>query len=282
MSPGLPAGLVRIIERAMRPRPADRYRSAEEMMLELEALLRTQDRAAGQSPLQAWLGELARRDQVPPISRAPALPAEGAKLEATGDAWEELNLEGPSQLTAVDQSLLTGAAAGFAPGEPRARAPGLRWWVAVPAALLGLAAAGAVVTMSLPRATRQDLAIRFEVLLHGTSAVPVVGACAGADEQGEGDRENRLPAVGRVGQRARRAARPHAASPGDARAGQRDLELPQGGLCPHRSPGHRRRPSPHGGGRAAAGEARRAAVAASAGRRATAVACEVPRWVTKG
>jgi serine/threonine-protein kinase len=80
--PGLSPGVVRILNKAMRAQPADRYRSAEEMMLDLENILRQEFGSPGQSQLKAWLAELSSRDGELPLSRRPALepPGGGAGL----------------------------------------------------------------------------------------------------------------------------------------------------------------------------------------------------------
>ena len=71
--PGLTPAVARVIARAMLPRPADRYRSAEEMMLELESVMRQEFGSPGQSQLKRWLTELAQRDGAQPISRRQGL-----------------------------------------------------------------------------------------------------------------------------------------------------------------------------------------------------------------
>jgi len=68
--PDLLPDLARIIERAMRFLPDERYPSAEDMLGELERLLRTQFGAVGQTELKHYLVELSQRDGAPPIGRA--------------------------------------------------------------------------------------------------------------------------------------------------------------------------------------------------------------------
>jgi len=68
--PDLLPELARIIERAMRFLPDERYPTADDMLGDLERLLRTQFGAVGQTELKHYLNELGQRDGVPPIGRA--------------------------------------------------------------------------------------------------------------------------------------------------------------------------------------------------------------------
>ena len=52
----------KIILRAMRLAPSERYQSADEMLADVERILRTEFQSAGQTELKAWLVQLARRD----------------------------------------------------------------------------------------------------------------------------------------------------------------------------------------------------------------------------
>jgi serine/threonine protein kinase len=81
--PDLPAGVVAILKRAMQARSADRYRSAEEMMIAVEAVLRGELGSPGQSELKRWLGELGKRDGAPPVSRRPGMAA----ADGTSGRW---------------------------------------------------------------------------------------------------------------------------------------------------------------------------------------------------
>jgi serine/threonine-protein kinase len=69
--PGLGESLAAIIRRAMRLHPAERYQTAEEMLVEVERVLRTEFHSAGQTELKSWLEQLERRDKVPSIGKAP-------------------------------------------------------------------------------------------------------------------------------------------------------------------------------------------------------------------
>jgi len=69
--PGIGASVAAIIRRAMRLHPAERYQTAEEMLVEVERVLRTEFHSAGQTELKSWLVQLGRRDNAPSIGRTP-------------------------------------------------------------------------------------------------------------------------------------------------------------------------------------------------------------------
>jgi eukaryotic-like serine/threonine-protein kinase len=75
--PGITPELSRLIRRAMGKLPADRYQRAEDMLVDVEQVMRVAFGPAGQTELQGWLGELFARDGVPPLMRevAAELPA---------------------------------------------------------------------------------------------------------------------------------------------------------------------------------------------------------------
>ena len=70
VQPDLLPELAHIIERAMRFLPDERYRTADDMLGDLERVLRTQFGAVGQTELKQYLIQLGQRDGVPPIGRA--------------------------------------------------------------------------------------------------------------------------------------------------------------------------------------------------------------------
>src|SRR3954470_13145661 len=69
--PTIGASVAAIIRRAMRLHPAERYQTADEMLVEVERVLRTEFHSAGQTELKSWLVQLGRRDDAPSIGRAP-------------------------------------------------------------------------------------------------------------------------------------------------------------------------------------------------------------------
>ena len=72
-----------IIGRAMRTDPAERYQSADEMLDDLEHVLRTVFQPVGQTELKRWLAQLSAQDGIPSIGRAPERQT-GARTGGTG------------------------------------------------------------------------------------------------------------------------------------------------------------------------------------------------------
>jgi serine/threonine protein kinase len=75
VQPELEPAVDAIITRAMRLDPAERYQSADEMLADVERVLRGVFRPVGQSELKRWLAELGARDGVPSIAKGPPGPA---------------------------------------------------------------------------------------------------------------------------------------------------------------------------------------------------------------
>jgi serine/threonine protein kinase len=75
--PGLNPELYRVIRKAMGKTPADRYQKAEDMLVDVEQVMRLAFRAVGQTELQRWLADLSSKDGVPTLTREapPAPPA---------------------------------------------------------------------------------------------------------------------------------------------------------------------------------------------------------------
>jgi serine/threonine-protein kinase len=92
-APRLSRGVVRIVNRAMRSNPADRYQSAEAMMMDIEKVLRRDLGSPGQSELKRWLADLATRDGAPPASGLPALPVDEPLGPIGHDGTETLELD---------------------------------------------------------------------------------------------------------------------------------------------------------------------------------------------
>src|SRR4051794_7601661 len=88
--PQLPASVTAIIRRAMAHDREERYQTAEELLVDLEGVLRGQYASPGQTELKLWLADLTRQDGQPPISRAAAMPVSGAARSdlGEGDALE--------------------------------------------------------------------------------------------------------------------------------------------------------------------------------------------------
>ncbi len=146
--PGLNPELYRVIRKAMGKQPADRYQRAEDMLIDVEQVMRVAFRAVGQTELQRWLAELGAKDGVPPVTREappepPAARSTVGPLRA-GSGQESglvLNLDDAEEVRAADQPPPPPPAA--APTEvmrkPPAFAPADRPWQRQPAVRIGLA-----------------------------------------------------------------------------------------------------------------------------------------------
>jgi serine/threonine protein kinase len=94
--------IAEIITRAMRKSPSDRYDSADEMMRDVEEVLRADFQSVGQSELKKYLERLGAKDKVPPISRAPGLPEEeGVEHEETAPEGRRTMAMGAMKLPAA-------------------------------------------------------------------------------------------------------------------------------------------------------------------------------------
>jgi serine/threonine protein kinase len=72
--PGLNPEIYRVMRKAMGKTADERYQKAEEMLIDVEQVMRIAFRAVGQTELVRWLGELAAKDGVPPLTRAAPPP----------------------------------------------------------------------------------------------------------------------------------------------------------------------------------------------------------------
>jgi|SRR5450432_91573 len=89
VAPDLPPEVAAVISRAMRRDPDERYQSADEMLADVERVLRTAFRPVGQSELKRWLAELTARDGVLPISQTSARTTSTRTATGTGELEEE-------------------------------------------------------------------------------------------------------------------------------------------------------------------------------------------------
>jgi serine/threonine protein kinase len=71
-APDLQPEVAALVARAMQPDPDLRFQTADDMLADVERVLRTVFHPVGQSELKKWLADLSVRDGVPPISRATA------------------------------------------------------------------------------------------------------------------------------------------------------------------------------------------------------------------
>jgi serine/threonine-protein kinase len=90
--PGLNPELYRVIRKAMGKAPDDRYQRAEEMLIDVEQVMRLAFRPVGQTELMRWLAELAEKDGATPLTRqaGPGLEPKtpGAQPAIVGDRNE--------------------------------------------------------------------------------------------------------------------------------------------------------------------------------------------------
>ena len=87
VKPDLHPDMVAIIKRAMQAKPADRFQSADEMMLAIENVQRTAYKPAGQTELKRWLAELQERDGIKTFART-APPRTRPSLDEELDVGE--------------------------------------------------------------------------------------------------------------------------------------------------------------------------------------------------
>ncbi len=74
VAPDLQPQVASLVSRAMQADPDRRYQTADEMLADVERVLRTVFHPVGQTELKKWLADLSARDGVPPISRAAPRP----------------------------------------------------------------------------------------------------------------------------------------------------------------------------------------------------------------
>ena len=88
VKPSLSPVLVRVMNRAMRSVPAERYQTADEMLADIERALRGEYQSAGQTELKQWLAQLQRRDGAPTISKRLGMPP---LASGSGNGGTDLN-----------------------------------------------------------------------------------------------------------------------------------------------------------------------------------------------
>jgi serine/threonine protein kinase len=81
---GLNPEIYRVLNRAMAKAPGDRYQRAEDMLVDVEQVMRVAFRPVGQTELKRWLQDLSTRDGAPPLTRAPASPTPARDAEGEG------------------------------------------------------------------------------------------------------------------------------------------------------------------------------------------------------
>ena len=100
VAPNISSEFARITLRAMQAAPANRYQSAEEMLVDIETVQRSAFKAAGQTELKRWLAELQQMDGAPTISKAAMQASMADDSEAMQlDASEDLIFDDSSQVS---------------------------------------------------------------------------------------------------------------------------------------------------------------------------------------
>jgi len=79
VAPDLQPQVASLVARAMQPDPDRRYQSADEMLADIERVLRSVFHPVGQTELKKWLADLSAKDGVAPISRMAARTGSGQK-----------------------------------------------------------------------------------------------------------------------------------------------------------------------------------------------------------
>ena len=99
VAPAISLEFARITMRAMQAAPADRYQSAEEMLIDIETVQRSVFGPAGQTELKRWLAELQQIDGAPTISRASIrTPATGGSEAMQFDDNQDVIFDDSSQI----------------------------------------------------------------------------------------------------------------------------------------------------------------------------------------
>jgi serine/threonine-protein kinase len=109
VAPDLPPQVSAIISRAMQLDPDMRYQSADEMLTDIEKVLRTVFRPVGQSELKRWLSALGARDGQVPMAKAAGQTPPHGRVTGTGEmegkdvVLEEVDGEEATSLASIDE-----------------------------------------------------------------------------------------------------------------------------------------------------------------------------------
>jgi len=129
-APDLQPEVAALVARAMQPDPDLRYQTADEMLADVERVLRTVFHPVGQSELKKWLADLSARDGAPPISRASPRPT---STHAAGSELDEQDVvlldtdadvvdgQEPTSLAVVNGDPATGGSFSSRPRPTRSR-----------------------------------------------------------------------------------------------------------------------------------------------------------------
>ena len=120
-APDLHPEVAALVARAMQPDPNLRYQTADEMLADVERVLRTVFHPVGQSELKKWLADLSARDGVPPISRAAArtLAAGGSELDEQDVVLLDTDADVVDAQEPTSLAVVNGGGAGSLTSRPR-------------------------------------------------------------------------------------------------------------------------------------------------------------------
>ena len=119
--PGLNPELYRVIRKAMSKSESERYQKAEEMLVDVEQVMRLAFRAVGQTELQRWLSDLSTKDGVPPLTReTPPAPDTIVDVVGARPATVAKPLTGQESGLVLDLDDVVEVAPGSPPPRPRA------------------------------------------------------------------------------------------------------------------------------------------------------------------
>ncbi len=103
--PGLNPELYRVIRKAMSKSADERYQKAEEMLIDVEQVMRLAFRAVGQTELQRWLADLSNKDGVPALTRETP-PAPDTIVDQRGAGARPAAIGKPNSTTGEDSGLV--------------------------------------------------------------------------------------------------------------------------------------------------------------------------------
>ncbi len=120
-APDLHPEVAALVARAMQPDPNLRYQTADEMLADVERVLRTVFHPVGQSELKKWLADLSARDGVPPISRAAARThaAGGSELDEQDVVLLDTDADVVDAQEPTSLAVVNGGGAGSLTSRPR-------------------------------------------------------------------------------------------------------------------------------------------------------------------
>jgi serine/threonine-protein kinase len=157
--PGLNPEIYRVMRRAMGKTPEDRYQKADEMLVDVEQVMRVAFRAVGQTELARWLADLGAKDGIQPLTRAPPPPVSDTIVMDRPPVPPPPGTESSVELDLDDAEAVVVASAPHAPAPPppvppdsRSHVTSLRpvpFWRASPLGKYAVRAAGAGALLTL-------------------------------------------------------------------------------------------------------------------------------------